>query len=114
MFFIRLKIRNKFAKDIIVIHHDNNKNNILEFMFCNGFLNKQTNIFQSKANIPFSQTNKKIVIIRYKINNNIIYKYIEFTNENKNKNIIDLDELNCFYKDEIVINNIENILINKY
>jgi hypothetical protein len=114
MFYIRLKIRNLYAKNIVVIHHDNNKNNILEFIFCNGFVNKQTNIFQSKALIPFSQTNKKIVIIRYEMNNKIIYKYTEFTNTNKNKYIIYLDELNSFYEDKIVKNNIENFLINKY
>jgi hypothetical protein len=111
MFFIRLKIRNKCTKNIIVIHHNNYPNSSLEIIYSNGFLNKYTNIFQSKVCIPFSQTNKKIIIIRYEKNNEIIYKYIEYTNTNKNKHIIDLDDINNNLKDELLINKIENKLI---
>ena len=116
MFLKRVNIKSSYAKDIIIIWYRNNFCDInplhVTFMYRKSFWNKYINKFVANFTIPFSQTSQLICIVRYNINNELIYKKFEITNINyKSKLIIDLDNIEDYINND-TINRFENKLQN--
>ena len=112
MFYIRLKINSQYVENFVMMSN-HCIGGLPELKYYKCFWNKNTKKFGANAFIKISQIDKKSFIIRYKINNEVIYKKFEIMAKYKNlKYNIDLDDT-CDFCDDIVLQNtMEKLLMN--